>query len=116
MGKKVHYHPISLHVIRGAAEYCGWKFRKITWMYGREENKRAAYTCEIEHLPRGSADWPVKTIKSQLQHCFMDDITVDSVWCRPDGKWLCHLVVQLEVEPSPEEGGSMDIFSLERAK
>jgi hypothetical protein len=103
MGKTVHYHPMSLHVIRGAAEYCGWKFKKITWIHGRAETKRAAYMCEIDQMPRGAVDWPIRTIKDQLQHCFMDDITVDSVWCRPDGRWLCHIVVDLNGEATTAE-------------
>jgi hypothetical protein len=95
MGKTTHYHPISLHVIRGAAEYCGWKFKKITWMFGREENKRAAYICQIDRMPRGAAGWTVEIIRKQLQHCFMDDITVEAVWCTADQRWLCKLVVDL---------------------
>lgn len=103
MGKTTHYHPLSLHVIRGAAEYCGWKFSKIAWVDGDEARKRATYVCLLSQLPRGAADWSLKTIKSQLQHCFMDDITVDKLWCLPGGDYMCSLIVDLQVEETTME-------------
>ncbi len=103
MGKTAHNHPISLHVLRGAAEYCGWKFKKITWQYGNQSKSQACYIAEIETMPKSADTWPLKTMKAQLQHCFMDDITVVSMWSRPDGRWLCKLYVDLTVEATTAE-------------
>jgi len=102
MGKKTLYHPISLHVIRGAAEYCGWKFGKLSQIAGDIETGHALYLAEITVMPRGASLWPIATIRKQLQHCFMDDIVVVAVSHTLRGKWIAKLSVSLQ-EPVDKE-------------
>ncbi len=100
MGATKHIHPISLHVIRGAAEYCGWKFGKIKQVQYYVGLDKAEYVCELSQMPRSADEWPVKIIHMQLQHCFMDDITVASVWVKPGGKFMARLFVQIDPRPA----------------
>lgn len=95
MGATKRIHPVSLHVIRGAAEYCGWKFGKIKQVKYYDGLNKAEYTCEIEEMPGTAHNWPIKVIHKQLQHCFMDDISVASVWIKPGGQFMARLFVQL---------------------
>jgi len=96
MGATKHIHPISLHVIRGAAEYCGWKFGKIKQTFYHSAINAAVYLCIIDRLPRSADEWPLDTICKQLQHCFMDDITVKSVWRNEAGVWFARLIVKID--------------------
>jgi len=103
MGKTTLYHPVSLHVIRGAAEYCGWKFGKIEQEFSDGERLRAQYKAIIERSPLDLKDVPYKSIVKQLQHCFMDDIKVTHVSWSKKGVWYVILTVQLK--PAIEEHG-----------
>jgi len=97
MGATKHYHPISLHVIRGAAEYCGWKFGKIKQTSSSPTGGDARYICEIEKMPRGMEIFSIDTIEKQLQHCFMDDIVVKALYRNQARKWYCVIEVALNV-------------------
>lgn len=94
MGKLTRYHPISLHVIRGAAEFCGWKFGKIKNLLFDEHQSTATYRCDVERHPRGYEDFSASILKKQLQHCFTDDIRVTQVSTNSDGQISCTLLVR----------------------
>jgi len=98
MGATTLYHPISLYVIRGAVEYCGWKFGRIKQLTANADLGTARYLCKIDTMPRNAINWPVKTYQSQLQHCFMDDIIVERVTAHSDGSAYCVLAVTLNEE------------------
>jgi hypothetical protein len=102
MGKKTLYHPISLHVIRGAAEYCGWKFGKLNQIAGDIETGHALYIAEIVIMPRGASLWPESVKLKQLQHCFMDDIKVVALSQSFKGKWRAKLSISLKEEVDQE--------------
>ena len=104
MGATTLYHPISLHVIRGAAEYCGWRFGRIKQIGVDKALGKARYECQIQEMPRNAINWPVKTLKNQLQHCFMDDIVVERVTAHSNGSAYAVLNVSLHEEDA-------DIFS-----
>jgi len=99
MGATSGYHPISLHVIRGAAEYCGFKLGRIRRIASLPAEGKAVYNVEIEHAPQGWQGWSTKTYRHQLQHCFMDDIKVADVRMRFVGHTAATLVVQLSSSP-----------------
>jgi len=101
MGETTLYHPISLHVIRGAAEYCGWKFSKIAQIAVNPALGSALYECIIEQMPARLDTYGPSIIFKQLQHCFMDDIEVVKIWLTRGGVWKCELHAQLPLDADP---------------
>lgn len=99
MGEKTGYHPMSLHVIRGAAEYCGFKIGKMERIAQMPNEGKAIYSVVIQDAPKGWRDWPITTYRKQLQHCFMDDIRVTDVKMALGKPVRVTLVVQLGRSP-----------------
>jgi len=93
MGKTTLYHPISLHVIRGAAEYCGFQFEKVHQLNSFPENHTALYNVTIVKFPKGWNKQPLDIMQSMLQDCFMDDIRVHWLRLNRKDQWMCHLQV-----------------------
>lgn len=104
MGKTTLYHPVPLNVVRGAAEYCGWKFKKIKQYESNQERGHASYKAEIEAMPKSLWGGSLDQMEKHLQECFLDDIRV--YWFRRSkGKgYCCDLIVQLTTpqDKSPE--------------
>lgn len=100
MGKTTLYHPIPLPVIRGSAEYCGFKFDKIHQLHSFPEKRSARYNVTIIGFPQGWNEQPLDLMQSTLQQCFMDDIRVH--WLRRNrfDQWMCH--IQINVSPDQE--------------
>jgi hypothetical protein len=103
MGKTTLYHPISLHVIRGAAEYCGWKFGKIKQLDSSPGLSKAHYEARIELMPRNLAASSLEKMQDELQKCFMDDIRVHWLHKTRRGLYACRLSVSLGQPPDPDE-------------
>jgi hypothetical protein len=105
MGKTTLYHPISLHVIRGAAEFCGFKFGKLKQLDSHEPGRHAWYSAEIESFPGGMDPDKAshKAIIGALRKCFMDDIRVTALWRTRTGKYFADLDVQLDRKPETEQ-------------
>lgn len=93
MGASTKYHPVSLHVIRGAAEYCGWKFGKITQLSGDQERNTARYRAEIEVIPVESQNQTTMIMSNDLDNCFAADIHVHWLRQTQNGTWMCDLAV-----------------------
>lgn len=95
MGKTTLYHPVSLHVIRGAAEYCGWKFSKIHQTDCDKDRKSARYVAEVTTMPKRVWGKTTLIMQNELQECFLDDIRVH--WLRQSrtGKWYVDIQVTL---------------------
>jgi len=92
MGKKTRIHPVSLHVIRGAAEYCGFRFGKIKQTSNDNDLFRAIYDAEIVEMPRDLATkGTLLQIHHDLQECFVDDIRIEWVHMTKSGKWSCQI-------------------------
>lgn len=96
MGATTLYHPISLHVIRGAAEYCGWKFSTIKQIAANPELFSALYEVSIEDIPAKLDTYGPEIMIRQLQHCFMDDIEVLKIWFTRSERWKAEIHCQLE--------------------
>jgi len=111
MGKTTLYHPISLHVIRGAAEFCGFRFEKVHQLAGFSEKQSARYNVTIAEYPKGWDTQSLDLMQKDLQACFMDDIRVH--WLRKNRaeKWMCHLQIDLNRAVAeydfPEKGHHM---------
>jgi len=101
MGKITLYHPISLHVIRGAAEFCGFQFGKLKQIWSEPENLRARYEATIQQLPSKINQNDMIYVQEALQNCFMDDIRVHWVHHTKSGVLACHLQVQLSKDRQP---------------
>jgi len=92
-------HPVSLHVIRGAVEYCGWKFGKIEQISLEVDAYFAEYECIIEKMPAGLEKQSWAVISRQLQHCFAADITLSNLWRSKGGTYRCQLIVKFGNHP-----------------
>jgi hypothetical protein len=106
MGKKTLYHPVSLHVIRGSAEYCGFRFGKITQGYVFPDDARATYHAEIVELPPEASALPMWRQLALLTECFMDDIIVMGIWRSSKNVLMCALDVQLNRQPDPDQAAA----------
>lgn len=107
MGKTTKFHPVSLHVIRGAAEYCGFRFEKVHQLHSFPEKQSARYNVTIVDFPKGWDQMSLDLMQSVLQDCFLDDIRVH--WLRRNRleQWMCHLQVNtLKAEESLLKYGS----------
>lgn len=98
MGATTLYHPISLNVIRGAADYCGWKLGKIQQRTSDFKRCEATYQVYIQKMPKGMEDTPVSVITRQFQHCFMNDIQVTHLYKTARGNWFARLHVKVPLE------------------
>jgi len=105
MGKITKFHPVSLHVIRGAAEYCGFRFEKVHQLHSFPEKNSARYNVTIVDFPKGWDQMSLDLMQSVLQDCFLDDIRVH--WLRKNrlDQWMCHLQVDVIREPAGGGGG-----------
>jgi len=98
MGKTTLYHPVSLHVIRGAAEYCGWKFGKIKQVGAEKGEGWARYTAEIETVPKRLANDGPMAMLNDLRDCFAVDI--EAHWLRQPktGGWIVDIITRVTVD------------------
>jgi hypothetical protein len=103
MGKVTRFHPISLHVIRGAAEYGGFRFGLIHQLNSLPDLLCARYEAVIMQVPEGYQDLALDLLQSALQDCFMDDICVHWVHRTKSGQLRCNLQVQIKVRQLLEE-------------
>lgn len=93
MGATTLYHPISLHVIRGAAEYHGWRFGKVQHTGAVPERGEATYRVEIIKRPEDLASANVKKLHKALQDCYTDDVRVSDLTQTFGGKLTATLQV-----------------------
>jgi len=95
MGKTTLYHPVSLHVIRGAAEYCGWQFGKIVQLDSDPKRKTARYRAEIAKIAPEVESSPSMVMLNDLDNCFAADIHAHWLRQTQSGQWMVDLVVDL---------------------
>jgi len=95
MGKTVHFHPVSLTVIRAAAIYCGWRFGRINQVDVSESDRWAMYQCEITLIPEAAQPIGSKHFIDTLNACFSRDIKASSAWITKNGKTNCLLTTML---------------------
>lgn len=93
MGATTLFHPVSLHVIRGAVEYCGWKFGKIVQTGLDNAEQVARYRVEIERIPPESQNQPEMIMLNDLDNCFSTDIKCHWLRKTQKGVYMVDLVV-----------------------
>jgi hypothetical protein len=95
MGKTTRLHPVSLNVIRGAAEFGGVVFAKIRQVNYDVEANCAEYVATIKTLPEGFYILQPKRLVEQLNSLFMPDVNVAAAWVTKDGNIQCTIQTQL---------------------
>lgn len=73
------YHPVSLHVVRGAAEYCGFKFGRLKQLRNNPTGLYAIYHAQVTVLPKHCQGKSLEYIHFALSECFNADIKVETV-------------------------------------
>lgn len=102
MGKTTLYHPLPMSVLRGAAEYCGFKFGRITQYYCDKPNRTAIYNVTIAKMPGNlETTGTLLGIQHDLQECFMDDVRIHWVHVTQSGFWSCRITVIMKRDKEP---------------
>jgi len=99
MGKIAHYHPVSLHVVRGAAEYCGFKFGVLKWLKSTPTGSSATYRFTLEKTPPALSNAPIGLIRSRLVECFNADIRIGTLRQTTKGAITGELTTYLFADP-----------------
>jgi len=102
MGKTTRFHPVSLHVIRGGAAYCGYKLGRIRQTELSEGRTRAKYVTTIEGYPLDLDNPSLLVHRHTLNECFVSDIQVLRVWQTYGNKIYVEIVVHLETPPGED--------------
>jgi len=102
MGATVRFHPVSLHVIRGGAAYCGYKLGRIRQAEISKDRNRARYITTIEGYPLDLNNPSLLDHQHTLNACFVNDIQVLRVWQTRGTKIYAEIMVQLEVPPNED--------------
>jgi len=92
MGKRTLFHPVGLHIIRGAAEHCGYLFGRLKQTGISHDLKHAVYVTEIVEMNAEDRDNGLSEIQFDLDACFAEDVNVTLIWRTRSGK----LMVQIE--------------------
>jgi len=100
MGKIAHLHPVSLHVVRGAAEYCGFKFGLLKWKKSSPTGSQATYRFTLEKTPPNLKDAPIGLIRSRLIDCFNADIHIGTLRQTTKGNITGELTTFLFEDPT----------------
>jgi len=107
MGKKTKFHPLPLTVIRGAAEYCGFKFGAIKQMSLFDDNTQARYIADVEIYPLKLQFKTDTEILAYLADCFA--ISVTPAWPRRNKNGMLRVDLLIDSKnrskPSKSNGG-----------
>jgi len=95
MGKKTLYHPVSLHVLRGAAEYCGWQFGRLQQTKSDPTGLSATYKADIVKFPKHVQGMALSVMRYELQNCFNHDIRVAVMTGDSNGKLYATIVTRI---------------------
>jgi len=106
MGKTTKYHPIPMSVIRGSAEYCGFKFGRIKQTQVNAEIGRAWYIVDVDVIPNKYRDLAINLLSQALQDCFVPQIEVG--WARKSksGQLRVDLLVDINFRSSVTNGAN----------
>jgi hypothetical protein len=96
MGKHTLYHPVSLNVIRGAAEYHGFKFGKISQLASNYDTATARYRTYLYSFHGTLRDRGLDDIRKDLQSAFMPEVTITGIWQRKTGVIAVEFTCQLD--------------------
>jgi len=94
MGKYTLFHPVSLNILRGAAEWHGFKLTRINQTILKADRSGARYRVELE-VPTILLKDSVSSIKDCLQSCFMSDVSVLGLWHTKTGKYVADIETRI---------------------
>lgn len=100
MGKQTRSHPVSLNVIRGAAEYSGFKLGRIRQNFYSAVDGIAKYTINVLAAPENCLPNP-NDIRRLLNQAFARDCFIENVWVTPQGNWYAVLKTSITVVKLP---------------
>jgi hypothetical protein len=105
MGKTTRFHPVSLHVIRGAAAYGGFGLGTLRQVQLSTDGRHAWYRAEIVNWPKGLKPErsSFTTLLGAIRGCFANDIEITSLSRRPNGRYYIDIDVMLD-RPFETEG------------
>jgi len=95
VGRKTLYHPVSLNVIRGSLELCGFKPGTIRQTVANETMKWAYYTVTLIDPPNDFKDLNQFQQIKMLNGCFAADITVYWAGWNTKGQWCMNITSRL---------------------
>lgn len=103
MGKTTLYHPVPLSVIRGAVEYCGWKFGRIVQTSSEPTEGWARYTAQITVIPSRVEGTSPMVMLNDLRDCFAADI--EAHWLRQpkSDTWTVDVITRVTPEAEVSE-------------
>jgi hypothetical protein len=78
MPKRTLYHPVSIHVLRGALEYCGITPGRLRQIGVNNAERSAIYRCDIIAVPKGLWSESLPAKRRAIQSCFASDVAVMS--------------------------------------
>lgn len=102
MGKQTRFHPVSLNIIRGAAEFAGFKLGKLRQNAPADDSNPAKYTVQLLDFPYDCQKQELLTIKDKLNGAFSLDVVVDDVWVTRSGKIYAGLSTSTQGGPKAE--------------
>lgn len=116
MGKQTLYHPVSLAIIRGAAEYGGFKLGKMRQTWFDKDRGEASYTTTLESIPQDCQDAPLHAIRKALSGLFASDVDVISVHQSRTGRIFAQVFCHTHVKPNQDERRYEDLSDEEKAE
>jgi len=80
MGKQTLFHPVSLYVIRGSLDRCGFTPGRVRRVR-QADDQIAHYWIKLLSVPLDCQHKSPRRIMAAVQSCFAEDITViDFIW------------------------------------
>lgn len=118
MGKITLYHPVSLHVLRGALMYGGFTVGKFIQHNSNRDLQYATYEVEIKTWPDKIAQVSPELLKVHLNNCFASDVNFLQVWVTRSGKRMARLETHIEpyLQPIPQPRRYEDLSPEEQAE
>jgi len=88
MGKQTRFHPVSLNVIRGAAEYCGFRLGRIQQLSFDPKTETARYRVALLDMPGELRGISLGEMQISIEGCFSVDVDITRVWFDRAGKYI----------------------------
>jgi len=86
MGRQTRFHPVSLNILRGAAEYAGFKLGRIKQISPPGVSDHAKYIVPLLELPFDCQKQELLVIAARLNSAYAADVLVTNVWATYGGK------------------------------
>lgn len=95
MGKQTQFHPVSLNVLRGAAEFSGFKLGKLRQIIMHADTGSAWYNTDLLKVPEDLRNSALHLIRERLNACYSSDVNVTGIWQTRSGQIKVELHAQV---------------------